>query len=119
MSLAEVPYEAEDVYVTTYGSINCLLGYVRLDILKPVLVGFVERQVGKWPGESFRPEKVTATRIREVLVDPKYGFTKPHTIIGSPKSSLSSLSDLDAHNTNSLQDTGPKRASAIPDASYH
>ncbi|KAJ7655996.1 hypothetical protein DFH06DRAFT_1411668 [Mycena polygramma] len=58
---AEVPYVVED-----------------LNVLKPVLITFVERQVGKWPG-SFRPSRATVSDIRKVLLDPQHGFTKPCT----------------------------------------
>ncbi|KAJ7657680.1 hypothetical protein DFH06DRAFT_1297711 [Mycena polygramma] len=70
---AEVPYVAED-----------------LNVLKPVLITFVERQVGKWPG-SFRPSRATVSDIRKVLLDPQHGFTKPCTT-ESPKRATSPLS---------------------------
>ncbi|KAJ7633795.1 hypothetical protein DFH06DRAFT_1303247 [Mycena polygramma] len=70
---AEVPYMAED-----------------LNVLKPVLITFVERQVGKWPG-SFRPSKATVSDIRKVLLAPQHGFTKPCTT-EPPKRATSPLS---------------------------
>ncbi|KAJ7613245.1 hypothetical protein DFH06DRAFT_1344715 [Mycena polygramma] len=66
---AEMPYEVED-----------------LNVLKPILITFVERQVGKWPG-PFRPSRATVSDIRKVLLNPQYGFTKPRTTEASKRAS--------------------------------
>ena len=50
----------------------------------------VQRQVQKWPG-TFKAS-TTAVRIRDVLMDPQYGFTKPKP--SSPIRSLSPLTEI-------------------------
>ncbi|KAJ6482391.1 hypothetical protein DFH09DRAFT_1330334 [Mycena vulgaris] len=62
---AEIPYTGDD-----------------LKGKKPVLVGFVKRQEAKWPGPDVYSAKATTTkRLRAVLLDSRYGFTKQGALL--------------------------------------
>ncbi|KAJ7724892.1 hypothetical protein B0H16DRAFT_1698506 [Mycena metata] len=56
---------------------------------KPGLVAMVKRQEAKWPGpDVYDAKATTVNRLRSVLVDPRYGFTKSITPPSQPPSPL-------------------------------
>lgn len=81
----------------------------RRNLKKPALVKLVARQKSKWPGGKFNGgSHVTAFRIKDVLGDPTYGFTKAPS--PSPLPTVSSPSSLPTQR----QDHSPSYKHSIP-----
>jgi hypothetical protein len=68
---------------------------------KSILVAMVKRQEDKWPGpDVYGDRSTTISRLRKVLLDPRYGFTK-ETVSVARHRSLSTVTPLDTSGNSS------------------
>ncbi|KAJ6544715.1 hypothetical protein B0H10DRAFT_1970099 [Mycena sp. CBHHK59/15] len=88
--------------------------------LKASIAALVERQGDKWPGPDEFTSKTTVNRMKEVLLDPRYGFTKaggtsvlPNT--GDSESSLSPAPEFTSSYNYKDSDAGDKPAAEEDD----
>ncbi|KAJ7835000.1 hypothetical protein B0H14DRAFT_2590589 [Mycena olivaceomarginata] len=91
------------------------------DVLKPASVAMVQHQIHKWP-RNFSASKTTVARLRQVLSDPKTGFTNAVASVQKPRSpspSLSIDSDLEVQRVKLLiEDAGGPVMLAIRNREY-
>ncbi|KAJ6611202.1 hypothetical protein B0H10DRAFT_1953257 [Mycena sp. CBHHK59/15] len=70
MAMAEQPYQQSDLFFPHYSPVH------RKGKLKASIAALVECQGDKWPGPDEFTSKTTVNCMKEVLLDPQYGFTK-------------------------------------------
>ncbi|KAJ7206741.1 hypothetical protein C8J57DRAFT_1614641 [Mycena rebaudengoi] len=75
---------------------------------KRILVAMVKRQEDKWPGpDVYGDRSTTISRLRKVLLDPRYGFTK-ETVSVARHRSLSTVTPSDSSgNSSKAQEINP------------
>ena len=79
---AEIPYTGDDLFVHFSVSPSIALISAHRKGKKSVLVGFVKRQAAKWPGpDVYTAQATTIKRLRAVLLDHRYGFTKQGALL--------------------------------------